>query len=78
MQGDYRYTGTAVSDFQICEALFSPVQFDRDQQAELLNRPINKAKFLMRTAIPDINLTIGKILLRAVFPYFSLYILIPD
>ena len=73
MQGDYRYTGTAaVSDFQICEALFSPVQFDRDQQA------INKAKFLKRTAIPDINLTIGKILLRAVFPFFSLYILIPD
>ena len=55
------YTGTAVSDFQICEAHFSPAQFDRDLQAELLNRPINKAKFLKRSAIPDINLTIGKI-----------------
>ena len=53
------YTGTATADFPICTNHFSVSQFRVDTQYQMLGLPARKKGFLLSTALPDQNLTIG-------------------
>ena len=53
------FVGFAKADFQICSDHFSPAQFKVDHQHITLGLPPRKKGFLLPTAIPDQNLSIG-------------------